>query len=60
MTYKKIIIALLLAPALLVQAQTTGDSLTLSGILSTVISNYPALKKAEKDLVAADAKIGLD
>lgn len=59
MTYKKFIIALLLAPTLQAQAQTTGDSLTLSGILNTVISNYPALKKAEKDLVAANAKIGL-
>ena len=48
-----------LAPTLLVQAQTTRDSLTLSGILNTVISNYPALKKADKELIAADAKIGL-
>lgn len=59
MTYKKYIIALFLVPALFAQAQTAGDSLTLSGILNTVISNYPALKKAEKDLVAANAKIGL-
>ena len=52
------IIALLFVPVL-VQAQTASDSLTLSGILNTVISNYPALKKADKELTAADAKIGL-
>ena len=52
------IIALLFVPFAL-QAQTVADSLTLSGILNTVISNYPALKKVDKELTAADAKIGL-
>jgi len=54
------IILLLLAPIALVQGQnSTSDSLTLSGLLNTVITNYPALKIAEKELVSADAKIGL-
>jgi len=53
-------ILLFLVPMALVQGQNTAsDSLTLSGILSTVITNYPALKKAEKELMAADAKIDL-
>ena len=56
---RKHIIALLVVPTMLVQAQTAGDSLTLSGILNTVINNYPALKKVDKELTAADAKIGL-
>lgn len=60
MKMRKYIIALLLAPALLAQGQNAAtDSLSLSGVISTVINNYPALKKAEKDLVAIDAKIGL-
>jgi outer membrane protein TolC len=59
MIYKKLIIALFLAPALLVQAQTAGDSLTLSGILNEVIHNYPAIKKTQSDLAASDAKIEL-
>ena len=59
MTYKKIIIALFLSPAWLVQAQTTGDSLTLSGILNEVIHNYPAIQKTQSDLDASDAKINL-
>jgi len=52
------IIAMLFVPFAL-QAKTAGDSLTLSGILNEVISNYPALKKVDKELTAADAKIGL-
>ncbi len=35
------------------------DSLSLTKILSSVMQNYPALKKADKQLVMADAKIGL-
>jgi len=50
----------LLVPAAFVQGQNaTGDSLTLSGILNSVLNDYPSLKKAEKDLISADAKIGL-
>jgi outer membrane protein TolC len=60
MKMKKYIIALLLIPTLMVEAQRTiTDSLTLTSILNIVISNYPTLKKAEKELVAIDAKIGL-
>jgi len=56
--YKAII--LLMAPIAFVQGQNiTSDSLTLSGILNTVINNYPALKKVEKELLSADAKIDL-
>lgn len=35
------------------------DSLTLSAILNTVMQTYPALKKTDNDLQAADAKISL-
>jgi outer membrane protein len=56
---RKYIILLLLAPAAIIQAQPVGDSLTLSDVLNAVIANYPDLKRAEQDLVAADAKIGL-
>jgi len=52
------IVVLLFVP-LALQAKTVGDSLTLSGVLSIVISNYPSLKKVDKELTAADAKIGL-
>jgi len=52
------IIALLFVPFAL-QAQTAGDSLTLSGILNDVIHNYPAIKKTKYDLEAAEAKINL-
>lgn len=54
----KYALALGLTISLSVQAQTT-DSLTLSGILSTVLHDYPSLKKAEKELVSAQAKIDL-
>jgi outer membrane protein len=52
------IIALLFVP-LALQAQTAGDSLTLSGVLNEVIHNYPAIKKTQSDLAASDAKINL-
>ena len=63
-TINKLLIALMLFTASTAFAQATslqssGDSLTLSGIISTVINNYPSLKKAAKELVALDAKIGL-
>jgi len=48
------------APMALVYGQNaTSDSLTLSGILNTVVNTYPTLKKVEKELNSADAKIGL-
>ncbi len=36
-----------------------ADSLSLTEILNTVMTSYPALKKTENDLTSADAKIGL-
>jgi len=57
---RKYVILLSLLPALFVQGQNAStDSLTLSVILNSVLNNYPSLKKAEKDLVSADAKIDL-
>ena len=60
---------LIIALFLLLSASTTyaqvnnvpvlADSLTLSGIMNQVITNYPLLKKADKELIAIDAKIGL-
>jgi outer membrane protein len=59
----KLSIALLLLPVVAMQGQNSGkitsDSLSLSEIINAVISNHPALKKAEKDMNTADAKIGL-
>jgi outer membrane protein len=55
----KYIIVLFLAPAMSLQAQTTVDSLTLASILTTVVNDYPTLKKAENDLMSAEAKINL-
>ena len=57
---RKYMVLLLLVPATFMQGQNaTGDSLTLSGILNAVLNDYPSLKKAEKDLISADAKIDL-
>jgi outer membrane protein TolC len=56
---KTYIIAMCLLTAMLTEAQSSTDSLTLSDIMKSVMSNYPSLKKAEKDLTAADAKISL-
>ena len=55
----KLLIALLLTSSTTTFAQVTNvtDSLSLSGILSQVMTNYPLLKKAEKELISADAKI---
>ena len=59
----KFLIVLLLLPFMAIQGQNSGkivgDSLSLSEIINMVISNYPALKKAEKDIEIANAKIGL-
>jgi len=57
---RKYVILLLLVQSAFVQGQkATVDSLTLSGILNSVLSDYPSLKRAEKELVSADAKIDL-
>ncbi len=37
----------------------TGDSLSITQVISQVIKNYPTVKEAEEALNAADAKIGL-
>jgi len=51
---------MLFAPAVFAEGQNaTSDSLTLSGILTSVMENYPLLKKAEKELLSAEAKIDL-
>jgi len=60
----KLSIALLLLPFMAIQGQnainkSVGDSLSLSDVISSVINNYPALKKAEKDIESANAKIDL-
>ena len=57
----KLIIALLLlsVSSRFAQQNNVSDSLTLSGIMNQVIANYPLLKKADKELIAIDAKIGL-
>lgn len=56
----KIFLALIFAPFGMINGQnSTSDSLTMNQILSEVIANYPALKKAKQELVYADAKIGL-
>jgi len=36
-----------------------GDSLGLTDIIQQVVSNYPSIKKAEQDIEAANARIGL-
>lgn len=36
-----------------------GDSLSLNVIISEVVQNHPAVKKAQEDLNVADAKIGV-
>ena len=54
---------LLIMPFVTVHGQTTsklaGDSVSLSEIINKVISNYPAIKKAEQEIEMANAKIGL-
>ena len=60
----KLSIALFLMPFMVIQAQkpvakSAPDSLSLSDVINSVINNYPALKKAENELVSANAKIDL-
>ena len=63
-TINKLLIVLMLFQVTTAFAQAptapvTGDSLTLSVILNQVMTNYPLLKKAEKELISADAKMDL-
>lgn len=37
----------------------SGDSLSLKSIISEVVQNHPAVKKAEEELNVSDAKIGI-
>src|SRR5665647_515696 len=60
----KFSIAFILLPLMAIQGQnastkTAGDSLSLSDVMTTVINNYPAFKKAEKEIESANAKIDL-
>ena len=59
----KLIIVLVLLPLVVVHGQntgkSTGDSLSLQGILNEVIHNYPAIRKAQIDIESSEAKIGL-
>jgi len=41
------------------QGNIQGDSLALTTIIQQVINNYPSIKKAEQDIEAANARIGL-
>jgi outer membrane protein len=53
------IAACLMLPVLGIKAQVSADSLVLPGLLDVVMNNYPELKKTEKELTAADARIAL-
>jgi len=41
------------------QSAAPEDSLGLTAVIQQVISNYPSIKKAEQDIEAANARIGL-
>ena len=41
------------------QSNMPEDSLGLTAVIQQVISNYPSIKKAEQDIEAANARIGL-
>ncbi len=59
----KLIIGLLITAAfantLVAQTNLTTDSISLNNILNQVITNFPAIKKNQQELNAADARIGL-
>ncbi len=60
----KLLGVLLFVPFIFAKGQNnvvkqSSDSLTLTGILTEVIQNYPAIKKAQSDLVTSEAKVGL-
>ena len=54
-----IVITLLIYFCLAATAQTAIDSLSLREILNSVMNNYPAIKKAEKEVLSANARIDL-
>ena len=58
---KYFLFSFLMAGILSVQVvkSQTADSLSLDSIISEVVQNHPAVKKAMEDLNASDAKIGL-
>jgi outer membrane protein len=63
-TINKLLIMLMLLPfttaiAQVSNEQVSGDSLSLSSILNQVMTNYPLLKKAEKEMIAADTKMDM-
>ncbi|MCL1934214.1 MAG: TolC family protein [Candidatus Azobacteroides sp.] len=41
------------------QSNLSGDSLGLTAVIQQVINNYPSILKAEQDIAAANARIGL-
>ncbi|MDD5185027.1 MAG: TolC family protein [Paludibacter sp.] len=60
----KLITVLLFTPIVTMSGQNVvmhqpTDSMNLSSVLNEVIKNYPSILKAEKELDASDAKIGL-
>jgi len=56
----KIILVLILAPFGITEGQNSvPDSISLNQILTEVMANYPSLKKANQELVSADARIEL-
>ncbi|MFA5326855.1 MAG: TolC family protein [Prolixibacteraceae bacterium] len=62
--FKKYNLLLLFAAGLLTVGKadgqsSTSDSLSLKSIISEVVQNHPAVKKAEEDLRVSDAKIGI-
>jgi outer membrane protein TolC len=62
--FKKYNLLLLFAAGLLTVGKADGqssasDSLSLKSIISEVVQNHPAVKKAEEDLRVSDAKIGI-
>lgn len=62
--FKKIIYILLPAawlaiPGFAFAQSQQSDSLSLESIISEVVQNHPAIKKAQQDLTVSDAKIGM-
>jgi outer membrane protein len=55
----KIAVLLLLLPAITVEGQTTGDSLSLPDIINKVIEQHPTVKKAGESVKSTEAGIGL-
>jgi len=56
---KTVVITWLIFSCVAASAQTASDSLSLREILTSVMNNYPAIKKAEKEVLSANARIDL-